>query len=683
MLSSPFNETEGQLKPLENLIDLLVELQQDQVVEAVSRLYQTHQSKSEAADPSEDSLPIVSLALEGSKISRDVGAQSLAQRVQNIEQQLYAPTDIINPLLPLITELLQLKTDETKESLLRALSSLIDEAIHQRTREDQTKMGAAIAGILPAAIAHQVKNSPEDLARAIAPEISAAIQEQIRLDPVVFASVIGPQMGNAIKNQIEVERDSMVDALYPVIGNTIAKYMGEVVQSINHKIETAFSTEGLIRKIRARVKGVTEAEIILQESLPFTVQAVFLIHKDSGLIIRERQLTLNAPLDASMLAGMLTAIRSFVRECVMQGDNSSELHRISYDASNILIEVAGYCYLAIILTGSPPQSFTRKIRDALSKIVVKYGKSVAAYDGDITSVPESIDPILDALLLAPVTQKSKSPPSLLIILGLFLLLLGIFLYRGHIAARAEQNIAAHFDLTPELALYRIRPQIQHGTLTLSGQVPQPSLVQNAEQVARAAAPDWPIRNQVVAVNVPPAPETVEQSMQQILQFYNSKKGVAVASSYSGDQQKIQVEGFIANVKDAKNLTQSLESIAGVRQVASLIRIAPVLDTRLYFFTNSAQVQLLDTSTKLKEVQQFLALNPEVTLKIIGHGAPAEAAALRQLRAQRVKQSLVARGVNAPRLIVGETQERPSEIPKGSPAWLSRCVRFELFVPDKR
>ena len=126
----------------------------------------------------------------------------------------------------------------------------------------------------------------------------------MRIDRESISRSIGPEMGKAIKAQIELERDAMVDALYPVIGSTIAKYMVEVVNAINEKVENALSIEGIKRKIRAKIQGVSEAELILQEAIPYEVQAIFLIHKGSGLIIRELQPDLAHQLESDLLAGM-------------------------------------------------------------------------------------------------------------------------------------------------------------------------------------------------------------------------------------------------------------------------------------------------------------------------------------------------------------------------------------------
>jgi outer membrane protein OmpA-like peptidoglycan-associated protein len=690
-------EKTRQTNPLETLINLLVDLHKDDLVKEMSHVSEQLQSESETTaldlslpSPQPVSQPVSQDAALQTPIGQSTPEQitsdeSLAQRVQKIEQQLYLPTDIINPLLPLITELLLLKTDETKASLVRALSSLIDEAIHQRNQQDPAKMGAAIAEILPIAIAHEIKYSPQTLAKAIAPEMAIAIQEQIKLDPAAFSAALGPQMGNAIKNQIEVERDSMVDALYPVIGNTISKFMVEVVQSINQKIETAFSLEGFIRKIRARLQGVSEAELILQESLNFSVQAIFLIHKESGLVIRECQADQEHKLDASMLAGVLTAIRSFVRECVSQTEQYSELHDISYGASKILIEVAGYCYLAVVLNGDPPQAFVRKMQDSLGKIILKFGKSIAVYDGDTSSIPAQMNPILESLIVSNKSKKQfKLPIGLTIALGLSWLLLGTFIYRGHVAHLAEQKTAALLDQTPELSIYRINPQVHHGKLILTGRVPTKSLVQQAGQIVSNALPNWPMDNQVVAVDVPPLAEDVEQSIQREIQLYNQKSGIAITSSYDSIQQQVKIKGIVSDVRDAENLANSLQKIPGIKRVDSVVRVAAVLSTRLYFYTNSTQIQPLDVANKLKEVQQFLTLNPDVSLRIIGHGDIAEikshSGGLGASRAKIIRELLVSKGISASRLSSSGSSLAP-QVPKGSPTWFSRCVRFEPFLPN--
>src|SRR5919199_519506 len=215
------------------------------------------------------------------------------KRLEGLEHQIYEPAELINLLLPLIAEILTLKVTDSREDIARAIAPVVDEMIQRRAQQDIVAISTALAPVIPEAVAKQVLNSPGALAKAL-----------------------GPEMGTAIKEQIMLERDAMVDALYPVIGSTISKYMAEAIQSINDKVENTFSMEGFSRKIRAKMQGISEAELIFREAMPFTVQAMFLIHKASGLVIAEVQPSDSQRLESEMVAGMLTAIRSFVNDVI-------------------------------------------------------------------------------------------------------------------------------------------------------------------------------------------------------------------------------------------------------------------------------------------------------------------------------------------------------------------------------
>ncbi|PSB00672.1 flagellar motor protein MotB [Merismopedia glauca CCAP 1448/3] len=589
---------------------------------------------------------------------------------------------------------LRLQIEESKaptlkdRELLSALVPLVDEAIRQRSQSERSKMAAAIGQILPTAIAHEIEQSPTNIAKAIAPELALAIQEQIELDSVAISTVLGPQMGDAIKTQITVERDAMVDALYPVIGNTISKYMVELVKSINDKVESTLSPEGLLRKIRAKLQGVSEAELILQEALGYKIQAVLLIHKASGLVIRELQPSPDFSIEANMLAGMLTAIRSFVNECMAQPDLDSELHEIEYNASKILLEVAGYCYLAVIVKGEPSPAFIAKIRETLSEIVLKSEKAIANYDGDPTTIPKTIDLCFDSLIQAQPKLKRK-PWVSRFPAGLFLIVLPLCFiwYRGYIAGQIEAKTAEALDGVPELSIYRIVSQVHQGKLTLTGRLPNEYLRQKAEAIAHQVAPNWTVTNQIVAVDVPAEPIRTAGEVERVTWIYNQKKGVAIATRHDFGSNSVNVTGVVTEIPDVEQLTAALKQIPGITTVISTVQIRPVLETRLYFDLNSSEIRSSENTSKLKLIRQFLDLNPGVHLKIIAHSdSTGESNHNQQLslqRARSVQQTLIAEGVNPARLQIQASHTPPPDVTPQQPLWLSRSVRFEVFIPSTR
>lgn len=608
------------------------------------------------------------------------------EKLGNLEYQIYEPKELIKLLLPSIAEILRLKVEESREDVIRAMVPIIDEVIKTKTRLDKNAMSQAIADLLPEAISHEIQNSPREIAKAIGPEIASAIQEQIRLDRNAISIALASEMGKAIKEQIRLERDAMVDALYPVIGNTIAKYIAEAVRTINEKVSNAFSIEGVQRKVRATVTGVSEGELILKESIPFTVQAVFLIQKSSGLVIAEVQQSGHQRLESEMVAGMLTAIRSFVTDCIVQSpEEISELNEIEYGDSKIVLEVAGYCYLAVVMKGEPPKEFLEKIRKTLATIILDYGMPIENFDGDSDKIPMQVQALLDRLIeISENPLKKKVPVALIgvcmVAAGLIAIPLGIYQYRQYNEQRIEAKAAQALSSTPELAVYRLNVMAQENTLTLAGKLPNEKLRTQAEQIARTTAPNLQINNQIIPIAVPPDPVLMASEVQRVTAILNQMPGISISTQV--DQQKVMVEGTVQQLADGAKITQAFETIPGVKSVANTIRLDPLtIKSRIYFEPGSTRLNPNYTQT-LQQIKTFLTQYPQKSLKIIGHsdsvGSPTVNQSLALKRAIAVQNELIQQGVDPKRLQVLGSTKPPKDVEYNQPLLLSRCVVFELI-----
>lgn len=544
-------------------------------------------------------------------------------------------------------------------------------------------MSEAIAHILPTAIAQEIANFPQEIAKAIAPEMALAIQNQIKLDQEAIPQTLGPEMGKAIKNQIEVERDAMIDALYPVIGNTISKYMVELAKSINEKVENALSIDGVRRKIKAKIKGVSEAELILQESITFSVEAVLLIHKSSGLVISQIQSPSSPLQEIDLFAGMLTAIRSFVNDCVASEGTVSELHEIEYDDYKIILEVAGYCYLAVLIKGETSRNFINKIRKTLSNIILKSGRIIEEFNGNKATVPQFIDSQLQPLITANIkSKKSKFPVALIVISSIFFITVCIIIYRNKVASYWEKETLNALDASPELSVYRIIPQVRKNKLILRGRVPNLTLKKQAEKIIHQVAPHLTLDNQIIAVNIPPDAKAIAGEVQRVSTILNQTEGVAINTNYQ--DHTVTITGFIFNLNQSQKISQTFQQIPGVEQVISTFQTQPYLGTRIYFEHNSTQVNTDQIKEEIKTIEKFLANHPRIHLIIIGHsdatGSVGQNEALAKARAKTVEQILLKNKVDARRLKVSVSLQSPPGVTTDQPLWLSRCVRFEIFIP---
>lgn len=611
----------------------------------------------------------------------------LEKKLASQQRRLATSEELINQLFPLMRQLSEFQTPESREALLKAVVPLVDQAIAQRSQEDRAAVANAIAAAIPLALEQQIKTAPKEVGSAIAPEMAFAIQEQTRLQPDAMSEALGPEMGRAIKTQIELERDAMVDALYPVIGDTIRKYMAEVIASINEKVEKTLSPAGIRRKIQARVQGVSEGELILQESMPFQVQAVFLIQKASGLVIQEAQpQATHHRLDSEMLAGMLTAIRQFINDCVGDSEETSELHEIDYDGdSRIVLEVAGYSYLAVVLKGTPSQAYQEKMRKTLGAIVQQHGEVIQAYDGNPETIPDSIQPQLEALLI-PETDRKEQPPKkfplalfllVLGVAGVILAFWGVSWQRQQVASKIEEEVAIALEETPELSVYPLRPDVADNTLTLTGRVPTASLREQAAAIAQAQVPEnFTLNNQITAVNVPPPAETTRAEVQRLVGAFNQQEGVFIWASY--DEGKVTVNGILSESANADGITQALREIPGVTSVSNTWQLEPTnLQAEIFFDRNSAEISAADLSEKINPIAEILNRYPNLHLKITGYsdltGEPEVKQNIANARSQAVKAALVDQGLASERLVT-------SALAPNSPSQANRVVRFEPFLP---
>ncbi|MGB3401782.1 MAG: OmpA family protein [Microcoleaceae cyanobacterium] len=611
-------------------------------------------------------------------------------QLNSFEHKLQDSAYLTELMVPCITEILNQRIRQSKTEVIQTLLPIIDELVRLKSQENRQEMSQAIASLIPLAIQYQIKNSPKEMAQAIAPEMGAAIQEQIRLDQEEIVQALAPTMGKAIQEQIILERDAMVDALYPVIGTTITRYLSEALREINQKIETALSLQGVQRKIKAKMQGVSEAELILTEAMRCSVQAVLLIHKASGLLITEIQQEGRSKLDSDMLAGMLTAIRSFVNDCMTNNPEHRELSEIEYGDSRILIEVAGYCYLAVIMQGEPHQRLIQQIRQTLTNIIQQYSQVIQDFDGDQEKIPIHLkQQLLPLIVKNEPPPKSQKPIYLMVLL---LLLLGfIFVPWQMVEARRRETRQAEINAVevlanqPELALYRLDVEADQAdeAIRVSGKVPNQQLRQQVESTIQQALPNWNIENNIVAVKAIPNSETVAGEIQQLTAALNQMKGISIATEYNSP--KMRLTGTVIQPEDVENIIAAFEQIKGVESINSQLTIEPFpIATRLYFNLKSAKIIERDLEEKIRLMAQYLKRYPQLQVKIVGYKDRREKGQYNQIglkRSQAVQTALESYGIDRRRIETTQASGIPPGVSKNQPQWLNRTVMIEIIKND--
>ena len=184
-----------------------------------------------------------------------------------------------------------------------------------------------------------------------------------------------------------------------------------------------------------------------------------------------------------------------------------------------------------MVKGEPTKEFRVRIRRFLGEIVLKHGRAIANYQGDMTTNPPQIRVALEKLIYQedPQPSKLKSSPSTLLwliafILGLVLIPWGIISYRSNVAHNIEQITAAKLDAAPELSIYRLEPYVNQGILTISGRVPSEYLKNQAGAITQkiASLNNLQFDNQVIELKIAPSPNLVNGEVQRLTRLFNQQ-----------------------------------------------------------------------------------------------------------------------------------------------------------------
>ena len=265
----------------------------------------------------------------------------------------------------------------------------------------------------------------------------------------------------------------MIDALYPIMGGMISKYVTqaikEMMETINKKIESGLSFESYKRKAKAKLTGVSETELLMEESSDAIISSMFVIHKDTSLLIAEAHLKDKEIDDAHMVASMASAIKDFINDWIKSNESSNEVQILSYGDATLYIESAGSVYVVAFLDAEPDASIRMDINTFFASVMKEYSDFFQKFDGD-----DSADEIVtlsmkmeDYLLSQNIVEKKekKNPAKYFIYLFIIGALgYGLYLFNAwYIHYSLEQTVYAQTG--EKISIHK-----KNDTLVLEGQV---------------------------------------------------------------------------------------------------------------------------------------------------------------------------------------------------------------------
>ena len=136
--------------------------------------------------------------------------------------------------------------------------------------------------------------APDELGRLrrlmFAAELDKLAEIDRRLsDPAVRAEELGTVLDEALAVSIRKNRTRIAEALAPTMGPAIRRAIAEtlrtMVESFNQVLQHSLSARALRWRVEAWRTGRPFAEVVLSHSLVYRVEQVYLVHRDTGLLL--------------------------------------------------------------------------------------------------------------------------------------------------------------------------------------------------------------------------------------------------------------------------------------------------------------------------------------------------------------------------------------------------------------
>ena len=228
-----------------------------------------------------------------------------------------------------------------------------------------------------------LRNKLED-EEAFNKRITPYIEEHIENLKVNFPDQYNEMVSKIFEEKLLNSRQEIIDMLSPSIGIMIKKFISmqfaSLKEGIDNQVKNTFSTKTWSNKFKSMFYGVKESDLILQEMDKYQIQEVYLIQRNSGLLFGSASKSVN--LDKDVIAGMLTAIKSFAEDAFQQG--AQDLDMIEYGTYKILMQNFKTYYIALAITGS----LSAADKDQLSNIVLSFADRYL--NKSITNIDEKI-----------------------------------------------------------------------------------------------------------------------------------------------------------------------------------------------------------------------------------------------------------------------------------------------------
>ncbi len=261
---------------------------------------------------------------------------------------------------------------------------------------------------------HVVTDAIQKEARTIVGEVfTEALHDRQKKDGSVN-KVLLPIVEDAVEDSVAHNSDRLVNSLYPLMGSLVRKsvtaFLTDFMEKTNQLIDSSLTFKGLTWRIKAWQAGVKFSQYVASQTFVYRVEHVFLIHRETGLLLNSVNFNSTAKSDADLISSMLTAINDFVGDSFLDNEDGlkEQLETVTTDNFTLLIKPGPNALVVAAVTGKPPQKVSDKLQIILESIHSLYANELMQFNGDNEAFVTAENLLRDCLLAEQKTPEPKN-----------------------------------------------------------------------------------------------------------------------------------------------------------------------------------------------------------------------------------------------------------------------------------
>lgn len=276
----------------------------------------------------------------------------------------------------------------------------------QREFSDHSHTSEKISQVITEAIA--IRSAQDDsISTALVPSVEDAIRVSAKRNPKRLANALFPVIG-------------------PAIRESVAETFAAMMQQMNQLMENSFSARSIKWRVDAFRTKRSFAEVMLSETFVYQVEQVFLIHRESSLLINHLTSANAIVKDPDMVSSMLTVVTDFVKDSFVV-DRQQNVKSIKFGQLNLLFEAGPHAIVVAAVRGLIPSDLQISLREQLEDLHRLYGSKLETYDGNTDQFPDTYEQLEKCLLsekkdeVGKAEEKKKIPWPAIIAISILVL----------------------------------------------------------------------------------------------------------------------------------------------------------------------------------------------------------------------------------------------------------------------